>query len=151
MSYNYYASATFPASARRIPEIAKLLDGDAFFGELSEENDLLCVSDTMASNGELCVTTLLDEHCVPYDHYHRDDNACNVWTDKYRVNDAGELVEVCSTSEHDDDLSNFAKNVLKALENGKTEEVYALLNNAIGPAVEGIEEIAATFYMGDLT
>jgi hypothetical protein len=149
MGYNYYASATFPASARRIPEIAKLLDGDAFFGELSEENGLICVSDTMAGNGGLCVTPLLVEHRVPYDHYHRDDNACKVWTDMYRVNDSGELVEVCSTGEHDEELSNFAKCVLKALENGKTEEVYALLNNAISPAVESIEENAAKFTIGD--
>lgn len=145
MGYQYYASATFPAPARKIPAISKFLNGDRFFGKLQEENGLICVSDDMASGGQLCITGLLEEHRVPYDHYHRDDNACEVWTDKYRLNDEGVLIEVCSISESDEGLSGFAKTVLKALENGETEKVYALLNEAVTTDTKSIEEIATTF------
>lgn len=144
MGYQYYASATFPASARKIKAISEFLDGSRFFGELQEGNGLICVSDNMASGGQLEITDLLEEHCVPYDHYHRDDNACKVWTDKYRVNNAGVLAEVCSISEQDERLPGFAKKVLKALEGGETEEAYALLNEAIITDAESIEDVAAT-------
>jgi hypothetical protein len=145
VSYDYYASATFPASAREIQAIAEYLNADKFFGEVTEENGLICVANTMASHGELDITALLNKHNVPYDHYRRDDHACKVWTDKYRVNEFDVLVEAGSESECDEALVKFAKEVIQALENGKTEEVYAMLYDAIGADIVAIEVIATTF------
>lgn len=142
MGYSYYASATFPVSARNIKEIEDYLDGDECREEVEEEGSLICVSNQYASSGELDITDLLEEHKIPYDHYHRDDNACSEWTALYRLDEAGNLVEVANESDNSEAVSDFAKEVLKALEAGNTEKVYALLDDAI-IAIESIEDIAS--------
>lgn len=142
MGYTYYANATFPQSARKVPAIDEYLNSGKCWEVIQEGNGIICASCDQASNGELNIAKLLEEHKIPYDHYHRDDNACEIWTVKYRLDDAGNLVEVTSESEQDEELSNFAERVLKAMENGETEEVYALLREVISTTAP-IEAISA--------
>lgn len=140
MGCSYYASATFPVSARKINAIDDYLNGSECRDEVKVEGNLICVSSLYASSGDLDITALLEEHKIPYDHYHRDDNACSEWTALYRL-DAGNLVEVANESDNSEAVSDFAKEVLAALEAGNTEKVYALLDDAI-ISIESIEDIA---------
>jgi hypothetical protein len=65
MGNRYYASVTFPAAAKEIPELAKTMKAY----EIEETDETVKVIDHEANYGAMDeITDILEEHMVPYDH-----------------------------------------------------------------------------------
>jgi len=81
MGYRYFASVTFPAVALEFPTVEKWFNNNAWASaEPVYDDDGVVVEDVDASYGEIDITRVLDEICMPYDHYHRDGNGMNEYT-----------------------------------------------------------------------
>ena len=70
MGDRYYASVTFPATAKKILEVRDWLTRNSGRGVDDGDADQVCVSDDDANYGRIDITDVLDEHHVPYDHRH---------------------------------------------------------------------------------
>ena len=70
MGDRYYASVTFPATAKKILEVRDWLKSDSTGCEFTEGPDEIFVSDDDANYGRIDITEVLDQHRVPYDHRH---------------------------------------------------------------------------------
>jgi hypothetical protein len=74
MGHRYYATVTFPAAAGKIPEVRAWLDGDEKeYYDIDDDGELIDVSADERNWGKIEFTDILDQHRVPYDHYHGDD------------------------------------------------------------------------------
>lgn len=71
MPYRYYTKVTFPDWAVKIPNVLQALESEDI-DEVEETGDgtiqAICAE---CSYGEMDITDVLDEHKVPYDHYHQ--------------------------------------------------------------------------------
>ena len=140
MAIRYYASISFPASARKIKEIDDYLNDANLVGKYGEIDGLGELSHMEAADGEIELADLLEEYEIPYDHYHQDTENDSVRTVRVRYMGDGNRVALTEHAE-DDLLSNFAKEVKSLLEKGQINQTHALLDSVILPEFEPISSI----------
>jgi len=139
MAYDYYASLTFPASAKHITEVAAWLDENPHVQE-QEDEGLCTVSTTTASFGSIGLTSILDEHHVPYDHVHRDDIEVETWTVVVRFKHGKKVAyEVWP---EDTEKEKLAKRLLKVLKAGLAKRAITICERASAPQFEILEKLA---------
>lgn len=73
MGYRYYAHVTFPTAADQIPAVYEAIRNLEAWWDLDHATDFTTISGGECSYGEIDITGVLQEHRVPYDHYHSDD------------------------------------------------------------------------------
>jgi len=144
MGYSYYACVYFPKSAAKIAAINESLKNTR--DTVSEIGECICVESTNAQGGIIEITDVLGEHKIPYDHYHRDDNAMEEWTEKYRIQNNEWIMS--TTSAETKAVSDLASEVLKALEEGNLDFAKSRLKQAVIPEVLELTAIAAQMKEG---
>lgn len=147
MGYRYYAKVTFPTAAGRIPAVAAALAAaDKPWYDIDEAHNeaTVSISGGECSSGEIEITGVLEEHQVPYDHYHSDDcsGSPEPWTLYVRYDADGNSVETEVSTEAERDAF-LCGQLLGLLDAGDIDGLRAALQNniALGPPVM-IDEIA---------
>lgn len=145
MGYRYLARVTFPVSAQLIPAVAAWLRARPDCSKMEIDVDCVVVTKDEASSGEIDVTAVLDDHAVPYDHYHSDDcsGMPEPFTQYVRFTEGGERIEreVMEDTQQD---SLIARQLLNLLDAGNLDALRAQLQEMkdAGPA-SYIEELAS--------
>jgi hypothetical protein len=146
MGYRYYATVTFPARARELPQVEEWLEANKFYN-IDDWPDTIRVSHAECSDGEIGITEVLDAKRVPYDHYHSDDcsGSPEPETHYVRFNQQGERVKL-EIDEECHTKAAFARDLLKLLEFGETEALRKRLDETItaGPPPT-MDELAGTW------
>jgi hypothetical protein len=135
MSYRYEARVKFPSSALAIAAVAAAVqearDTPWYDVDHADGMPIVEVSGGECSHGEIDITQVLDEHRVPYDHWHSVD--CAPAPEPYTVyvrwpadpEQPGTETEISDEDEAD---AGIARELLQLLDAGDLDKLRARLN-----------------------
>lgn len=134
MGFRYYATVSFPEGALAIDEIrAEALGGESLYELQDEGPPTVVVSKDDANYGNMdCITDLLDENQVPYDHYHSESEGSESTTLHVRYAD-GARSETWIGPEQEAQM-HLAEELLMLLDDelgGKQSEVVPLVTGRL--------------------
>jgi hypothetical protein len=146
MGYRYSAHVTFPLRAVAIDAISRWINDETRGREtvIDCQTQTIKIVDHEASNGEIEVTMLLDEHHVPHDHYHSDDCAGSPEPHTVYVRFAADGTRVArEVTERDLETAILGEELREVLNSGHIDALRARLDSLIakGPK-EMVDELA---------
>jgi len=136
--YRYYAQVTFPEYAVALPKVNEWLVNKSY--DVYHSDGIVSVEEQEVNYGEIEITEILDEECVPYDHWHIDSNECEKWTVYVRFNSQGKRIAITET-DFENGLSNWASGMLNLFDAGNMEEFRAKLANAAKGKAQFIQSL----------
>lgn len=149
MSNSYYATITIPQSAQAQSPIRAWLEDQKPYGPCHVEHiaATLVIQKEDAKFGRVGVQELLQEHLVPYDHFHECHEG-EPYVSHVRYDEAGEPVETTLVRAEQKEAA-LAVELLKLLDAGRTDALRARLGQLASNYLAPIVEIASSWQPAD--